>query len=89
MAEDMDTGVRAPLASQEAMEESPMQICGHISEYTRGKEFKVGYRLWFKIHIIHYPINYVPSDRMFKQTMIVSDFHNAQTSFDIANIATG
>ena len=45
MAEDMDTAVRAPLASQEAMEESPMQICGQISEYTRGKEFKVGHGL--------------------------------------------
>lgn len=44
MAEDMDTAVRAPLASQEAMEESPMQICGQISEYTRGKEFKIGPR---------------------------------------------
>ena len=52
MAEDMDTGVRAPLASQEAMEESPMQICGHISEYTRGKEFKVGYGLKSILSII-------------------------------------
>ena len=32
--------VRAPLASQENMDES-IQICGQISEFTRGKEFKV------------------------------------------------
>ena len=40
MTDEMES-VRAPLASQEAMEESPLQICGQISEFTRGKEFKV------------------------------------------------
>ena len=42
MADD-NTGAahaRAPLASQENMDES-IQICGQISEFTRGKEFKV------------------------------------------------
>ena len=37
---EMDTS-RAPLASEETMEESPVQLCDHISEFTRGKEFKV------------------------------------------------
>jgi len=35
---------RAPLASQEAMEESPIQMCGEVSESVRGKEFKIGPR---------------------------------------------
>jgi len=43
MTDEMES-VRAPLASQEAMEESPLQICGQISEFTRGKEFKIGPR---------------------------------------------
>jgi hypothetical protein len=33
---------RAPLASAEGMEESPMQLSGTEVEITRGKEFKVG-----------------------------------------------
>ena len=36
-----NTKARAPLASQEAMEESPIQMCGEVSESVRGKEFKV------------------------------------------------
>jgi len=42
--EDKEGNQRAPLASQEAMEDSPMQICGQTSEFSRGKEFKVGPR---------------------------------------------
>ena len=37
------TEVRAPLASQETEEEEgSIQLCGVVSEFTRGKEFKVG-----------------------------------------------
>ena len=36
-----DAKARAPLASQEAMEESPIQMSGEVSESVRGKEFKV------------------------------------------------
>ena len=32
---------RAPLASEEGMEESPIQLSGTLVEVTRGKEFKV------------------------------------------------
>ena len=37
---DVDSEGRAPLASEETME-SPVQLCGEISEFSRGKEFKV------------------------------------------------
>ena len=37
---DVDREGRAPLASEETME-SPVQLCGEISEFSRGKEFKV------------------------------------------------
>merc|ERR1719361_2266823 len=40
---DVDTEGRAPLASEETME-SPVQLCGEISEVSRGKEFKIGPR---------------------------------------------
>ena len=33
---------RAPLAREEGMEESPIQLSGTEVEITRGKEFKVG-----------------------------------------------
>ena len=36
-----ETKARAPLASQEAMEESPIQMSAEVSESVRGKEFKV------------------------------------------------
>ena len=32
---------RAPLASEEGMEESPIQLAGTMVEVTKGKEFKV------------------------------------------------
>ena len=43
---------RAPLASQEAMEESPIQMCGEVSESVRGKEFKVDNR--YNLGAMHY-----------------------------------
>ena len=32
---------RAPLASEEGLDESPLQLAGTKTEITRGKEFKV------------------------------------------------
>ena len=37
----METEGRAPLASQEATATPAPALCGQVSEFTRGKEFKV------------------------------------------------
>ena len=50
---------RAPLASQEAMEESPIQMCGEVSESVRGKEFKVDNSKLGAMHYVRIVTGYV------------------------------